>query len=82
MIRDYIEQLSQPNKSDSSDLTSRESEVLQLLAEGNTIKQIAKKLEISMKTVESHRGTMMKKLKISSIPELTKYAIKEGIVSI
>ena len=60
-------------------LTTREREVLQLLTEGNTTKQIAKRLHISTKTVEVHRLNLMNKLKIDSIAQLTKYAIQEGL---
>lgn len=63
-------------------LSAREREVLQLLAEGNTSKKIAFLLKISIKTAEAHRKQMMKKLGLSGIAELTKYAIKEGITSL
>jgi len=82
VIEDYIKKLSEPKGAISYELSLREREVFQLLAEGNTTKQIAKKLDISIKTVESHRITMLKKLNIPSIAELTKYAIKEGIISV
>ena len=60
-------------------LTTREREVLQLLTEGNTTTQIARRLHISTKTVEVHRLNLMNKLKIDSIAQLTKYAIQEGL---
>ena len=60
-------------------LTSREREVLQLMAEGMTTVEIAKHLFVSIKTVESHRSAIFRKLKIQSIAELTKFAIREGI---
>jgi DNA-binding NarL/FixJ family response regulator len=63
----------------SSPLAPREREVLQLLAEGQTSKQIAKALHISPKTVEVHRRNLMAKLKLHSIAELTKYAVREGL---
>ncbi|NQV34528.1 MAG: response regulator transcription factor, partial [Phycisphaeraceae bacterium] len=62
-------------------LTPREREVLQLTAEGNTTKQVALKLHISPKTVESHRLRVMNKLDIDNIAQLTKYAIQEGLTS-
>jgi len=62
-------------------LSDREREVLQLIAEGKIIKQIAKMLYISPKTVEGHRTRIMHKLEIDSIANLTKYAIREGITS-
>ena len=63
-------------------LTAREREVLQLLAEGRSTKQIALHLRVSVKTVETHRMQVMKKLRIDSIAGLTRYAIQEGLVSL
>jgi len=63
-------------------LTSRENEILQLIAEGNSTKKIAKVLFISPKTVESHRANIMEKLDIHNLPELTKYAIRAGLTSL
>lgn len=60
-------------------LTGREREILQLMTEGSSVKQIGQALRISPKTVESHRVRIMDKLKLSSIAELTKYAIREGL---
>jgi len=77
--------LSQQSSSDSlvfSLLTDREREVLQLLSEGNSTKQIALHLYVSVKTVESHRQNIMNKLDIYSVAELTKYAIREGLTSL
>ncbi len=62
-------------------LTQREREVLQLLAEGRTTKEIARQLHISPKTVEMHRLRLMNKLGIDHIATLTKYAIQEGLTS-
>jgi DNA-binding NarL/FixJ family response regulator len=62
-------------------LTAREREVLQLLAEGGTIKQIAFRLHVSHKTVEAHRLRIMNKLKVNTVAQLTKYAIQEGLTS-
>lgn len=64
-----------------STLTKRERQVLQLLAEGKTTKQIARQLFISPKTVEAHRLNIMNKLDIDNVAQLTKYAIQEGITS-
>lgn len=63
-------------------LTNRESEVLQLISEGNSTKRIAEVLFISPKTVESHRANIMEKLSIHNLPELTKYAIRAGLTSL
>jgi DNA-binding NarL/FixJ family response regulator len=63
-------------------LTSREREVLQLVAEGLATKQIATSLHVSVKTVETHRRQIMEKLDLHSVAELTKYAIREGLASV
>jgi DNA-binding NarL/FixJ family response regulator len=83
VLRDYVERLSgEGGDSAFSVLTDREREVLQLVAEGHTTKQIADSLHVSVKTVESHRQNIMDKLEIRSIAELTKYAIREGLTSL
>ena len=79
MIRDYIQRM---RKNETSVLSPREKEILQLMAEGSTTKRIADQLQVSVKTVETHRQHIMDKLNIYSIAELTKYAIKEGITSL
>jgi DNA-binding NarL/FixJ family response regulator len=61
-------------------LTAREREVLQLLAEGKTTRQIASHIHVSTKTVETHRQRIMKKLNLNSVAELTKLAIREGLI--
>lgn len=63
-------------------LTPREREVLQLIAEGNTTKQIAATLGVSVKTIETHRANTMRKLDVRSVAELTKAAIREGLTSV
>jgi len=65
-----------------SRLTDREREVLQLMAEGKTSKEMASQLNLSVKTVESHRMNIMDKLNIHTVAELTKYAIREGLTSL
>ena len=69
-----------PKESKFLRLTSRESEITRLLAEGKTSKEIAKILDISLKTVETHRANIMSKLGIHSVAELVRYAIRERIV--
>jgi len=66
----------------SGKLSPREREILQLLAEGKAMKEIASVLGVSIKTVETHRRTMMSKLGLYSVAELTKYAIREGVTSL
>jgi DNA-binding NarL/FixJ family response regulator len=63
-------------------LSSREREVLQLLAEGRKTVEIADALHVSVKTVETHRRQIMTKLDLHSVAELTKYAIRSGLTSI
>jgi DNA-binding NarL/FixJ family response regulator len=63
-------------------LTAREREVVQLIAEGKTTKQIASALGLSVKTIETHRRQAMEKLGIHSVAGLTKYAIREGLASL
>jgi two-component system response regulator NreC len=77
----YVNMLSNPAWSGKDLLTSRENEVLQLVAEGKTTKDIAKALYISDKTVGSHRDRIMEKLSIHNVAGLTKYAVREGITS-
>ena len=63
-------------------LTPRQREVLQLVAEGHTTKQIAAKLQIGVKTAEAYRGELMKALDIHDVASLTRYAIQTGLVSL
>ena len=70
-----------PAKKKSSRLTSREAEVLQLIAEGRANKQIAAALDISIKTVEKHRQQVMNKLNIHDVAGLTRHAIAKGIIA-
>jgi DNA-binding NarL/FixJ family response regulator len=79
VIEEYVRNLGQARSAASGLLTEREREVLQLLAEGKTTKQIAGLLFVSVKTVETHRQQIMDRLNIHSIAALTKYAIREGL---
>jgi DNA-binding NarL/FixJ family response regulator len=82
VVEDYLHRVSKTSVSSGDVLTSREREVLQLLAEGKSTKQIALKLHISIKTVETHRRQIMEKLDIHTVAELTKYAIRKGFTSV
>jgi DNA-binding NarL/FixJ family response regulator len=82
VIEDYVRHRPADEMKSAVTLTSREREVLQLVAEGKTTKEIAKRFGISIKTIESHRLKIMEKLDLHSIAELTKYAIREGLTSI
>jgi DNA-binding NarL/FixJ family response regulator len=70
------------NTPKSPELSAREREVLQLIAEGWKTRQIALKLSVSVKTIETHRRQIMDKLGIYSVAELTKFAVQEGITSL
>lgn len=81
VVRDYVQHLAEGDAGIAA-LSPREREVLQLVAEGLTTKDIAGKLHISVKTVETHRKQIMDKLEIRSVAELTKYAVREGLTSL
>jgi len=82
VVDDYLHRLARTESPSSEVLTDREREVLQLIAEGKSTKQVALKLHISVKTVETHRRQIMSKLDIHTIAELTKYAIRKGLTSL
>jgi len=63
-------------------LTPREREVVQLLAEGKTSKEVAAALNLSVKTTETHRTNIMRKLDLHSVADLTLYAVRNGIVQV
>jgi DNA-binding NarL/FixJ family response regulator len=77
--RSEIEDVTNP----SGDLlTAREREVIQLLAEGRTSKEVAVTLNLSVKTAETHRTNLMRKLGLHSVADLTRYAVRNGIVHV
>jgi DNA-binding NarL/FixJ family response regulator len=80
VIDDYLQRVSGAF-SPLEQLTSRQREILQLIAEGKNTKEIAAELNISIKTVESHRLQLMDRLNIHDIPGLVRYAIRSGLVS-
>ena len=67
---------------EKAQLSNREKEVLQLIAEGNSSKEIGETLFLSPKTIDVHRNNIMKKIDLHTIPELTKYAIQKGLTSL
>ena len=79
VVKSYVQQV---NASSAPVLTAREREVLQMIAEGQSVRSIAATLSVSIKTVESHRQQIMRKLRINSVAGLTRYAIREGITSV
>jgi len=82
VVNRYIGKSPRTESSVFTNLTQREREVLQVLSEGMTTKEIAFHLNVSVKTVETHRRNIMEKLNIHSISELVKYAIREGLTSL
>jgi two-component system response regulator NreC len=79
---DYVRQMERRGIEDSYDLlTGREREILQLVAEGKTNKEVATYLNISLTTVETHRTHILQKLGLHSIPDLILYAVRKGIIS-
>ena len=80
VVSDYVHRLR--NEEQPADaLTPRQREVLQLIAEGQSTKEIARRLDLSVKTVETHRTQLMKQLDIHEVAGLVRYAIREGLVS-
>lgn len=82
LVQDYIRQLQDKDVEDTYELlTHRERELLQLLAEGKSNKDVANLLNLSVYTVETHRGNIMEKLGLHSVPELILYAVRKGVIS-
>lgn len=82
VIKDYVGRLGEARPEPATPLTPREREVLQLVAEGHSSKEIAAKLHVSLKTVDTHRQQIMGKLGLRSVAELTKHAIREGLTDL
>jgi len=82
VVDDYVKRLSTTVDSPLSALTGREREVLQLVAEGKSTKEIALELHVSTKTIEANRRQIMEKLDVHSVAELTKCAVREGLTTL
>jgi DNA-binding NarL/FixJ family response regulator len=82
VVSDYVSGLNHSEYDAYRQLSDRERQVLQLLAEGNSTKEIAFKLNVSVKTIETHRQNIMNKLGIRTLAGLTKFAVKEGLTSL
>lgn len=82
VVDNFVRTSPEENNSVFYTLTKRERQVLQLMSEGKTTKQIGQSLHISPKTVEAHRLRVMEKLNINNVAQLTKYAILEGLTSV
>jgi two-component system, NarL family, response regulator NreC len=81
LVEDYMRQLQSRGLTDSFHLlTDREKEVLQLLAEGRSNKEVAALLELGLSTVETHRGNLMQKLNLHNTAEIVLYAVRKGII--
>jgi two-component system, NarL family, response regulator NreC len=82
LLQDYMRKLRRSGAEDSYDLLSpREREVLQLVVEGKSNKEVASLLNLSVYTVETHRAKIMQKLNLKGVPELILYAVRKGIIS-
>lgn len=81
MVEDYVRQLRQRGLTDSFHLlTDREKEVLQLLAEGRSNKEVATLLDLGLSTVETHRANLMQKLNLHNTAEIVLYAVRKGLI--
>ncbi|HZI97465.1 MAG TPA: response regulator transcription factor [Actinomycetales bacterium] len=80
LVRNYLERVRRGERVPAKVLTPREDEVLKLVAEGSSSKEIAEILTISLKTVERHRANMLQKLGMRDRTELTRYAIRAGLI--
>ena len=80
LVRSYLDRLRRGERVPASALTPREDQVLKLIAEGNSSRQIAQALTISVKTVERHRANMLQKLGMQDRTQLTRYAIRAGLI--
>ena len=82
IVTGYLNQSQEPSSNNEDLITSREREILQMLAEGRTNKEIAENLQISIKTVETHRANLMKKLKLKNIADLVLYAVRNHLIDV
>ncbi len=80
LVRDYLDRLARGARIPETVLTSREDEVLKLIAEGRSSKEIARALTIAVKTVERHRANILAKLGMRDRVDLTRYAIRAGLI--
>ena len=82
LVEDNVRQMERRGVEDTYELlTTREREILQLLAEGKSNKDVANLLNLSLYTVETHRGNILQKLNLHSVPELILYAVRKGVIS-
>lgn len=82
LLEDYMRQIRDRDVEDSYDLlTPREREILQMIAEGKSNKEMANQLQLSLYTVETHRANLMEKLDLHTVPELILYAVRKGVIA-
>ena len=82
LIKEYLQRIPDEVPATYENLSLREREILQLIADGSNAKEIAFTFGVSVKTVENQRHSIMKKLDLFSIAELTKYAVRQGLTSL
>lgn len=82
LIKEYLQRIPDALPATYENLSQREREILQLIADGSNAKEIAFAFGVSVKTVENQRHSIMKKLDLFSIAELTKYAVRQGLTSL
>jgi DNA-binding NarL/FixJ family response regulator len=82
LIKDYLTRVERGEESSYDTLSDREREILKLIAEGRTNKEIAEMLFLSIKTIQAHRANLMRKLGMHDRTELVKYAIRKGIIGL
>jgi DNA-binding NarL/FixJ family response regulator len=81
LVEDYVRQMQHRGMTDSYNLlTDREKEVLQLLAEGRSNKEVAMQLDVGLSTIETHRGNLMQKLNLHNTAEIVLYAVRKGLI--
>jgi two-component system, NarL family, response regulator NreC len=81
LVEDYVRQMHQRGTTDSYDLlTDREKEVLQLLAEGRSNKEVATQLNVGLSTIETHRANLMQKLNLHNTADIVLYAVRKGLI--
>jgi DNA-binding NarL/FixJ family response regulator len=81
LVEDFVRQMQQKGMTDSYDLlTDREKEVLQLLAEGRSNKEVATLLDVGLSTIETHRAKLMQKLDLHNTAEIVLYAVRKGLI--
>jgi two-component system response regulator NreC len=82
LVEDYVRQLQDKEIEDSYDLlTDRQREILQLIAEGKSNKDVANMLNLSLYTVETHRSNILQKLNLHTVPDLILYAVRKGVIA-